>query len=150
VQTVKRQIGEGAGYFPRDEWESQVPDERLDLSAIKQLPLKNLLTRKLLMRLKPQVETCVQREAFIFSRKQGEIEVTIDQGEVKAAGRTKPLCEVELELKGGAPAMLFDLADKLGKVVPLTLATESKAAQGLICSGESRPRRYGVGLSHFP
>ena len=49
---------------------------------------------------------------------------------MEAAGQSAPLCEIELELKRGAVAGLFELASALGKAFPVVLASKSKAGHG--------------------
>ena len=43
----------------------------------------------------------------------GVVEVALDRGAVSADGYGSPICELELELKSGAPSLLFDLARDL-------------------------------------
>jgi hypothetical protein len=45
------------------------------------------------------------------------IELSIDNGEIDAGGKTKPICEVELELKSGQPGDLFRIAKQLAEEV---------------------------------
>jgi inorganic triphosphatase YgiF len=74
-------------------------------------------------------------------RRESEIELTLDKGTVEAAGQSSPLCEIELELKRGEVADLFELARALGKAFPVTLASKSKAGHGYnLISKEDHPR----------
>jgi inorganic triphosphatase YgiF len=58
------------------------------------------------------------------------IECSLDQGEIRAGEQRVPLCEVELELKIGHPARLFELALGLQEGIPLKLENISKAERG--------------------
>jgi inorganic triphosphatase YgiF len=58
------------------------------------------------------------------------IEVALDQGHVHSAGKTSPICELELELLAGQPAALFDLAQHIAASVAVLPATISKAQRG--------------------
>jgi triphosphatase len=64
-------------------------------------------------------------------------EVAWDEGAITAGERSHPVCEVELELRGGDPTALYCLAVKLHEDVPFTIESESKAARGYrLRSGE--------------
>ena len=53
--------------------------------------------------------------------------------------KSSPLCEVELELKRGQAADLFELAKKLAEEVPVQLAVKSKADRGYALLTSERP-----------
>ncbi|HSP24674.1 MAG TPA: CHAD domain-containing protein, partial [Saliniramus sp.] len=59
-----------------------------------------------------------------------DIEVTLDDGYVEAAGRKDAVCELELELRAGTPRDLFRLARELASEVPLRLGIRTKADRG--------------------
>lgn len=130
VQTVKKRGGHSVGLFERNEWECDVADGRPDLDAALDTPLAPLLNKKLRRNLKPLFETRVQRRSYPLRRHDSEIELTVDKGKVVAAGRSSPLCEIELELKKGKSADLFALAGAIGKEVSVALASKSKAGRG--------------------
>lgn len=130
VQTVKMRGGRSVGLFERNEWECDVADGRPDLDAALDTPLAPLLNKKLRRNLKPLFETRVRRRSYPLRKHDSEIELTVDRGKVVAAGRSSPLCEIELELKKGKPADLFELAGAIGKVLPVALASKSKAGRG--------------------
>ena len=59
------------------------------------------------------------------------IELALDLGHVTAAtGREQPICELEMELKAGAEAALYALAERWLAAHGLWLCPESKAARG--------------------
>jgi len=59
-----------------------------------------------------------------------QIELCMDHGEVRTEQRSTAICELELELKSGEPAQLFELALALLEIVPFELEPVSKAEQG--------------------
>jgi inorganic triphosphatase YgiF len=130
VQTIKKRGGRSVGLFERNEWECNLADDRPDLDAARDTPLVPLLNKKLRRTLKPLFETHVRRQSYPVRKHGSEIELTVDKGKVEAAGRSSPLCEIELELKKGDPADLFELAGTIGKLVPVALASKSKAGRG--------------------
>jgi inorganic triphosphatase YgiF len=141
VQTIKKRGGRSVGLFERNEWEWDLADGRLDLDAAHDTPLAPLLNKKLRRTLKPLFETRVRRQSYPVRKHGSEIELTVDKGKVEAAGRSSPLCEIELELKKGNPADLFELTGAIGKLVPVTLASKSKAGRGydLIAKDDAGP-----------
>ncbi|MGZ3376354.1 MAG: CYTH and CHAD domain-containing protein [Phenylobacterium sp.] len=128
TQTLKR--GQG---LVREEHESPIeglaPDPALE-------PLPSLLPQGASLR--PAFNVRVSRRQRTFRYKGAVIEMALDQGEVSGGEQKSPICEVELELKSGAPAVLFALARKLSAAAPLYLAFDSKAARGqaLVAGGE--------------
>ena len=133
VQTLKR--GDG---LAREEHEAPIeglaPDPKLG-------PLARLTPDS--ARLKPVFNVRVVRRQRRLTYDGAEIELALDQGEVVAARRSSPICELELELKDGAPAALFSLARELSKAAPLYLSFESKAARGqALVAGEAGAARH--------
>jgi triphosphatase len=137
-QTIKQRGARSAGFFDRNEWETETAHRRPDLDAAQRTGLKRLLSKKLRRNLTPMIETRVRRKVFLVRHGGAKIELALDEGSVKAAGKASPLCEVELELKEGEPSELFRLAHDLGDAVPVRLATRSKAGRGYgLIAGES-------------
>ena len=135
VQTLKR--GQG---LVREEHEAPIdglaPDPALE-------PLPSLLPDGATLR--PAFNVRVSRRQRTFRHHDAEIELALDQGEVTGGDRRSPICEVELELKSGAPTALFDLARTLAAAAPLYLAFESKAARGqALVAGGHGARKGGA------
>jgi inorganic triphosphatase YgiF len=61
----------------------------------------------------PIFETVVQRLTRKITAKDGEVELAVDDGEVRAGDSTTPLREAELELKAGSAEALLFAAEKL-------------------------------------
>jgi inorganic triphosphatase YgiF len=72
----------------------------------------------------------VHRTVYPIRYDGSEIEVSIDEGRIKAGRRASSLHEVELELKQGDSPTLFRLAHQIAKDVPATLGVKSKADRG--------------------
>ena len=82
-------------------------------------------------------ETRVRRTVYPLVDNGRAIALTVDQGTIETGKRSLPLCEIELELKRGNAADLFDLARKLTQVLPARLAVKSKSERGYeIIDGE--------------
>lgn len=79
----------------------------------------------------PRVGTHYRRTTWPLLSAQGDlVELALDVGEVRADGQVLPLCEVELELKGGEELALFELARALQSSLPLRLERRGKAERG--------------------
>jgi triphosphatase len=60
----------------------------------------------------------------------GAAELALDQGAILAGERTVPVCELEIELKSGEPAVVVTLARRWALRYGLWLSTVSKSARG--------------------
>jgi inorganic triphosphatase YgiF len=122
VQTLKR--GDG---LARQEYEapiaSDAPDPNLD-------PLPDLLPRGAGSELRPAFHVRVTRRQRLVRFDDAEIELALDQGEVRGGKRTSPISEVELELKAGPRRALFGLARELSRTAPIYLSFASKSQRG--------------------
>jgi triphosphatase len=128
IQTIK--AAGKSRLFERDEWESGIASAQPDLDLARGTALEALVGRKLRRRLKPMFETRVARTVYPLSSSTGEIEFTVDRGTIAAGDRSVPLCEIELELKRGSQAELFNVARKLMQAVPARLEFRSKSQRG--------------------
>lgn len=128
IQTVKAIGGASAGLFVRPEWERTIRGDRPVLYDAGS-PLADLLGGDV-ARLAPAFETEVQRTRFQIEQEGAQLELAIDVGSLRAGDACEPLCEIEIELRGGSPAALFDLARRIDARVPLHLAVRSKAERG--------------------
>lgn len=130
VQTAKRKSGNAAGLFVREEWEADVPRFALDLGAFAPGLVRRLIGKADRSALAPQVRTRFTRTSWQIEHRGSQIEVVLDEGMVSAGRKRSPLIELELELKQGKPAALFDLAEEIGRAAPLRLGTLSKNERG--------------------
>jgi triphosphatase len=126
VQTVK--MIDGGDLLARGEWEDELADNRPDLTASASGPR---LPPGIGNSLHPVFATRVVRTRIAIEPSPGtQIEAAIDEGEIDGGERVEPIGEVELELKRGAAAALFDVALRLCATAPLTIETRSKAERG--------------------
>jgi triphosphatase len=145
IQTIKKQGGRSVGLFDRNEWECDVASGKPELDAAHGTALAPLLSGKLRRHLKPIFETRVRRQIYPIHLEGSEIEVTVDKGQVKAGNRSSPVCEIELELKEGEAAQLFELAREIARTLPAQPASRSKAEQGygLVAREQPGPVKAG-------
>lgn len=135
IQTVKADGGLAAGLFVRSEWEAPVNSDApvIDDST----PLKAMLGDRA-DEVGAIFEVDVERSTWILQEGDTEIELVLDSGQVRAGSQHEAISEVELELKRGAPAALFDLARRLDAAAPVRLGVLSKAERGYRLT---RPKR---------
>ena len=104
------------------------PRRRIDLIAV----IRTEISRRAMM-LCPDPET--------------RIEAAVDQGQVAAVRRDawEAICEVELELKQGDAAALYDIAIEMVAVAPVRLERRSKSARGFrLAALSAEPERIAV------
>jgi len=131
VQTVKASDITGVDLISRGEWEEVIAGDQPDLDTpqtgrrLKEKvdkgelrPLFTTIVRRMVIELEPQPST--------------RIEAAIDEGEIRGTegNAVEPLSEIELELKSGEPAAVYDVALRLLDVAPLRIETRSKAERG--------------------
>ena len=137
IQTCKSGGQVAAGLHQRPEWESEVSGATPDLPALLGLiesgsAVAGLMSAPALAeRLQPVFATRFRRTTWLLRLPSGaEIELALDQGEVIHGDQTVPISEIELELKAGDSASLFDVALELQNSLPLRSANVSKAERG--------------------
>lgn len=148
IQTVKARGLTGA---TRGEWENEVTGARPDLTKAGHTPLEDLATKKLPGKLKPIFRTDVHRTARTRRVRQSRVELAVDQGRIAAGRRSRPVAELELELKSGHVADLFRLARMFERKAAAELDLRSKAEQGfklLAGNGNDAQRAEPIQLTH--
>ena len=118
IQTVK-----GAGLFDRPEWEKPVAGPEPTPDTLSGTPIAPA-------DLQPIFAATVDRTVWHIRESSSEIELALDQGEIRAGDRHDRISEVELELKHGSPEDIFALAHKLAASVPLRLGVLTKSDRG--------------------
>ncbi|PWC32403.1 CYTH and CHAD domain-containing protein [Azospirillum sp. TSO35-2] len=136
VQTLKTvnsaSPGDSAAVAVRREWDWTVPGEAVDRGVLTDPGVAGLVPAAALDALDCLFVTDFQRTTLLVRPDPlTAVEVAVDDGRVYAGGRSLPISEVELELKAGRVANLFDLALTLQAAVPMRIGTESKAEAGL-------------------
>ena len=130
LQTLKI-MGPSATHFDRTEIEAKISGETPDLDlAIQECPELSPIAADVRDAIKPVFTTHVERKSYRIDESESEIELALDSGKIVANGSALPIFEMELELKRGRPADLFNLARSISTIVPVQLGLESKAARG--------------------
>lgn len=124
-QTLKS--ASSGGVFARGEWESAVVGPEPDRDLLAKTPAHHVINGDALT---PVFATNVRRVTRMIERDGAIIEAALDRGELLAGEERAGVCELELELKAGAPRVLFDLARDLAVHAPLRLSLVSKAERG--------------------
>jgi triphosphatase len=135
IQTVK---SAAPGGVTRGEWETRLGNGAPDFRDVKGTPLEPLATKKLHRKLKPMFQTSVHRVTRPVRVKRSKIELAVDRGSLMAGRRSKPIAEVELELKSGRTIDLFDLARTLERRTGAELDLRSKAQRGYQLADDNR------------
>lgn len=136
LQTLKTEGERQGGLSRRAEYEMAISNGKPDWNRFPAAALV-WVPEALRAQLIPVFETHFTRTAWLVSGRGGaKIEVALDAGEVrtlkgiKAGTRSRPICEIELELKAGQPDALLALAlGWAGKLDYLPLDV-SKAERG--------------------
>lgn len=87
----------------------------------------------------PTFSTDFLRHQWLIEINQSQIEVVLDQGEVKNPFGSEKICELEFELKIGTLADIFQLIEQIPKLNGMWLSSLSKAQRGYIVG---RPERF--------
>lgn len=132
IQTVKTEGRISAGLHERSEWEYETAENTLDFERLEEPELREFFADATLRHtLRPIFTTAFSRARRILQWPNGDVvEFALDRGIIQAEERTSTICEVELELKSGAPERLFALASALQKTIPLQPTNISKAERG--------------------
>lgn len=137
VQTLKAGGQVSGGLHSRHEWENELASSTPDLDALdaaigRKQPVRALLRQpEIRDGLQPVFTTRIERTVWQLQTPQGDhIECVLDQGVIESGERSVAISEVELELKQGQAASLFDVALALLREVPLQLGHMSKAERG--------------------
>jgi len=133
-QTLKS--ASAGGIFARGEWETAIAGPGPDDAALAATPAAAVVNGQALH---PVFTTSVERIVRMIRRGETVIEAVVDRGELIGETRRAPVCELELELKAGAPAALFDLARELAEGAALRLSLVSKAERGYGLAGAGQP-----------
>jgi len=139
IQSLKGGGGSAAGLHRRLEWESRVPRCETDPGLLPQNgPGAAARSGKIRDALAPLFMTDVSRRGRMLVFENGDrIEYCLDRGEIRAGDLLEPVCEIELELKAGAPARLFEVALALVRELPVRVEPDSKAERGYRLAGGS-------------
>lgn len=145
VQTLKTAGIAQAGLHSRGEFEASTATQLLNFVALAATPAQELFADpQLRARLQPLFVTEFKRSTRLVEIAPDELaELCVDRGKITAGAQHDPISEIELELKQGDPAHLFDFARRLLAEVPLKVENASKAERGyaLLTGARSVPSK---------
>ncbi|MDH0302611.1 MULTISPECIES: CYTH domain-containing protein [unclassified Pseudomonas] len=134
IQTLKCRGQSVAGLSERNEYEWHLDKVKLDLKKLDASCWPEQLAELDKKTIKPLFTTDFTREYAEISWGRGKakvvIEAALDQGFVIAGKRKEEICELELELREGAPEALLELAAELCVTLALMPCDISKAERG--------------------
>lgn len=137
VQTLKDGNQVQGGLHSRNEWETEVDAEAPDLEALREAVghgsawFERLADRQLQDAIAPVFSNRIDRTAWQLDFGEGQqAELVLDQGELRRGEQREAISEIELEVKAGDAAPLFDFALALLDDIPLRLGNASKSARG--------------------
>lgn len=136
IQTLKTRGEFVDGAHRRQEWEWPLIGTKLRMGLIADTPVAQSVN---LAELEPVFETNFERRVVMIEQGESLIEVAIDSGEIVAEGQSRPLNEIEFELKAGSASALLTWARRLADEVPVFLNLVSKAEQGYYLAGLYEP-----------
>ena len=126
-----KSAGHGSnGPFHRREVEVQSPDLQPNLALFDPGTASELFSIVGSKPLLPRFETRVKRSSVMIKRGASEIEIAFDEGNILVEAAELPLIEVELELKKGSEAALYELALAFARAHSLQLDFVSKSEKG--------------------
>ena len=132
LQTLKMGGNGDSALSQRGEWESTVPGSNLEFDKLPATPWLQIDPDGALIRsLGARFTTDFTRTRWtVRNRDGGVVEVALDLGHIAAGEHSAAICELELELKAGQPAALFDIARQIATTVAVVPLGASKAQRG--------------------
>lgn len=136
VATLKRGGSVEGALHIRDELNAPICSkgfiERPSLTIFKNAPvLEDVPESVLNAELIPVISMDFSRRQFKADYNGCLVEVAVDEGNINAASKFVPICELELELFSGDESKLIELGRKLQEKYGLTESVTSKYARGL-------------------
>lgn len=139
IQTIKAARSPNGVALARDEWEHEVDRDSPDYTLAEETALQPFLEQG--DAIQPVFRVTTERTLHNVSFENSIIEVAADNSEVEGKERTVSFSELELELKDGTPADLFQLALVLSTATPLRLSFKTKAERGFETATDEQPTR---------
>lgn len=134
VQTMKAGGQVQSGLHQRQEWETATRRAWPQLGKLRKTvdaPWRALLDADgLSARLQVLFSVIVERTSWQLEYQDASIELVLDQGHIEHNTKQVAINEIELELKSGSPASLFEFALRLLDDIPLRLSNRNKAERG--------------------
>jgi len=141
TQTIKASAGKA---FTRSEWDLKINRPVPDREFIYDNPeFQAQLGDRAAERFEPMFETRIRRTTRKLVSEGGtEISCGLDVGEIAGRDGSVPITELELELKSGDPAVLFEIARRLNESFPVRLVKRSRTEQGYRLIDGGKPHWY--------
>jgi triphosphatase len=143
VQTLKGGGSALAGLHRRTELEADIASEQpdVDLFARQLQEVLPKLAKRQVPALEPVFVNRSKRTTWTIAPADGvQVECALDIGELQHGDRSVPVRELEMEIKQGDPAILYQLAQQVHGALPVRLENVSKAERGYALAGAVTPR----------
>jgi inorganic triphosphatase YgiF len=146
VQTLKGGGTVVAGLHRRVELEGEVASDEPDRALFARqlgevLPALAKQFGKHEVALEPVFVNKTRRASWMLELADGvQVECALDTGELQRGDRAVPVRELELEMKEGDPARLYELARQVHEAMPVRIENVSKADRGYALAGAVAPR----------
>jgi inorganic triphosphatase YgiF len=137
VQTVKLETA--GDPLRRGEWEASVPSANPDLALAMPFIPEELRSEIAHAGLEAVFSADIHRHERILDMPAGTIAIAFDHGSLRAGALSQPVSEIELELKGGSPAAIYELALRLAEHGPVKPSIRSKSARGYDLAADVPP-----------
>ena len=137
VQTVKAEGGDDP--LRRGEWEANVASFTPDVGLAMPFVPAKLREALVSQPLEPVFTSDIRRHQRLIDLPTGTVEVAFDRGTLKAGDRAMPVSEIELELKEGSPAAIYEVALLLADHGAVRPSIRSKAARGFDLAADAPP-----------
>ncbi len=137
TQTVKAECGDDP--LTRGEWEASVPSIAPDVALAAPFIPAKLLADLEQEPLEPVFASDIHRHQRLVDLPSGTVEVAFDHGLLKAGERSAPVSEIELELKAGSAAAIYELALQLAEHGPVRPSIQAKSERGFDLAEDAPP-----------
>lgn len=153
LQTLKMGGRNDSALSQRGEWETASrTGDNLDAAALKATPWAQFdPDGSLFAALQPGFTTSFERSRWLVKRRDlSQVEIALDIGRITAGQQVAAICELEIELRRGTPAALFDAARQLAGQFGAVPGVLSKSARGYaLAEGRlEQPQLAGVANLH--
>ncbi len=137
VQTVKAEAGDDP--LRRGEWEASVPSIAPDVDLAMPFVPAKLRDDLRCQPLQPVFLADIHRHQRLVDLPAGTVEVAFDRGVLKSGERSETVSEIEIELKEGSAAAIYELALQFADHGAVRPSIRSKAARGFDLASDTPP-----------
>jgi triphosphatase len=131
IQTVKSRANRRGVATSRGEWEWPIGGDCPDLTHLLEISDLAKIAQMIEGKLGPVFATDIHRTTrLLYLQDNTIVEAALDEGSIEAGAASEAVSELELELKGGCRAPMYQLASQLQLLAPMWISTESKSARG--------------------